>query len=165
MNSEILAGIRNAVIRGGNLEKVAESFINAGYSGAEVREVIDTLQKGTLNISPNPQPVAVKPIQTNTVPVQQTNPLPKNQTARDIKSFLSNPFKKKTQPLPMSMPTQSQQPQTSKPSLLSGSLQQTQIKKVRFDPVLIVLVAVLIGLFGLLIFSLLFKEQILNFLG
>lgn len=168
MNNDVFAGIRNAVIRGDSIEKAARSFINAGYSEAEVREVVEALQRGTLSISPAQAAPIVqqKPVfQSIAQPAQQIQsqitPLPKNQTARDIKSLFSNPFKKKTvQPLPMSMPTQ--QPQAA--PLLSGALPQTKIKR-GFDPVLVILIAVLIVLVGILITSLFFKEQIASFLG
>ena len=107
-------------------------------------EVVEALQRGTLSISP----IQATPI------AQQITPLPKNQTARDIKRLFVNPSKKKpTQPLPMTMPTR----QTQAAPLLSNALPQTKIRRLGFDPVLIILVSVLIVLFGVLMVSLILR--------
>jgi hypothetical protein len=46
MNEEILSGLKNAVARGFSLEDSIQSFINAGYNPAEVKEAAYLISKG-----------------------------------------------------------------------------------------------------------------------
>lgn len=46
MNEEILAGLKGAVSRGFKLEESMQSFINAGYTPAEVKEAASLISKG-----------------------------------------------------------------------------------------------------------------------
>lgn len=46
MNEEIVSGLNNAVAHGVSLEGAAQSFINAGYNAAEVREAQTFLGRG-----------------------------------------------------------------------------------------------------------------------
>ncbi len=51
MREDIIAGLKNALERGSTLEKAVESFINAGYSPAEVKEAAQSLSFGALSIT------------------------------------------------------------------------------------------------------------------
>ena len=50
MKDEILACLKNATSRGENVEKAAQSLINAGYNPQEVRETARFLSEGASNI-------------------------------------------------------------------------------------------------------------------
>ena len=54
MREDIIAGLKNALERGESLEKAVQSFINAGYNPAEVREAAESLSQGSMSIS-NPE--------------------------------------------------------------------------------------------------------------
>ncbi|MFH1802141.1 MAG: hypothetical protein ABH864_01680 [archaeon] len=53
MRDEIIAGLRNAVARGQNLEQAAQSFINAGYNPQEVKAAYQVLSSGASNTISN----------------------------------------------------------------------------------------------------------------
>ena len=46
MNEEILAGLKGAIERGFQLDEAVQSFINAGYSPAEVNESASLISRG-----------------------------------------------------------------------------------------------------------------------
>lgn len=46
MNEEILSGMKNAKERGSSIDEAAQTFINAGYDEAEVKEAASLLSKG-----------------------------------------------------------------------------------------------------------------------
>ncbi len=51
MRDEIWAGLKNAIERGQTLEQAIQSFINAGYNAAEVREAATAIGEGASNIA------------------------------------------------------------------------------------------------------------------
>ncbi|PIN94034.1 hypothetical protein COU54_00685 [Candidatus Pacearchaeota archaeon CG10_big_fil_rev_8_21_14_0_10_31_24] len=51
MKDEIIGGIRNALERGEPMEKVVQSFINAGYNADQVNEVANRLSPASRSIS------------------------------------------------------------------------------------------------------------------
>ncbi|MCA9485426.1 MAG: hypothetical protein KC506_01120 [Nanoarchaeota archaeon] len=53
MNSEIVAGLKNAVVRGQSLDAAAQSFKNAGYNPKEVDMAKNSLGGGVSKILPN----------------------------------------------------------------------------------------------------------------
>lgn len=48
VREEIIAGLKNAVLRGESLEKAVQSMISAGYSSEEVREAGGYINMGAL---------------------------------------------------------------------------------------------------------------------
>jgi len=50
MRDEILSGLRTAIEHGSSLDKAIQSFINAGYNPAEVRQAASSLREGATSI-------------------------------------------------------------------------------------------------------------------
>jgi hypothetical protein len=72
MKEEIIAGLKNALQRGQNLEQAAQSFINAGYSPQEVQEAKNFLIGGPASMPQPPMKNAVNaamPQSQNSFPV------------------------------------------------------------------------------------------------
>src|SRR3989339_978154 len=68
MIDELVAGIKNAMERGYSAEQAAQSFTNAGYNPAEVREAVNVLTRGATAIVEN----------TSSGPAIQQKPFPGN---------------------------------------------------------------------------------------
>lgn len=86
MIDELVAGIKNAMERGYSVEQASQSFVNAGYNPAEVREAVNILTRGATAIvenTPSSPVIQQKPIQQKQQSVQmetgqqafQQNPL------------------------------------------------------------------------------------------
>ena len=58
MNEEITGGLNTAIAHGVSLEEAAQSFINAGYNAAEVREAQTVLGRG---FAPLPKTATAEP--------------------------------------------------------------------------------------------------------
>ena len=136
MKEEIVAGLRNAMERGYSLEQAIQSFINAGYNPLDVREAANVFESVSHIVYSSEENKAPVEGQENQV---QLNP---SQYAKQVDStMLSSPS-----PLP-----QQGNKHVNKPkSELSTWLVVTQII------VLLLLVGVLIG-------TMMFKQQILAF--
>jgi hypothetical protein len=66
MIDELVAGIKNAMERGYSAEQAAQSFTNAGYNPAEVREAVNILTRGATAIvenTPSGPAIKQKPVQ------------------------------------------------------------------------------------------------------
>ena len=50
MQDEIISGLKNALERGSSMEEAVQSFLNAGYSPASVREAAQLLSTGASTI-------------------------------------------------------------------------------------------------------------------
>ena len=48
---DLTGGIKNAVQHGATIEKAVQSFINAGYNPAEVKQAADSLSQGVSTIT------------------------------------------------------------------------------------------------------------------
>ena len=66
MKEEIIGGVRNALERGGSMEEVIQSFINAGYNPKEVRDAARNMSQGGATAMIHPQTNAAK--STNAMP-------------------------------------------------------------------------------------------------
>jgi hypothetical protein len=142
MKDEIIAGLKNAIERGESFEKAVQSFINAGYDSAEVREAAEEINCGALQIiSP-----AVSPVQSSTQIVQPSNILNSSITEVSKPSFLTE----------------------VKSALTFHHVAQTQSEDTKSDiskTKVIVLVSILVLLLLLLGTIFIFKQQIAGLFG
>lgn len=75
MRQDIYGGIKNALERGQSLEQAVKSFINAGYSELEVKQVASQFTSGTLSsVYPTN-----KIVQNNSAPQPPAQPMPNPQ--------------------------------------------------------------------------------------
>ncbi len=79
MNDEILSGLKTARERGFSLEESVQSFINAGYNTAEVREAASFLSKGF-----SPLPMTVKETTVSATPKAEEEQKPKSSRTKWI---------------------------------------------------------------------------------
>lgn len=140
MREDIIGSLRNALERGASLEQAIQSFISAGYREVEVREAAKQLQPGVIASNPTLPQVPKKTL----IPLLNIAPkTPQIQPAR----------------LPSSQP---EQPQTVQ------IVQQTQYiqpqPKRRIPWLLISLVSILFILVTVLVVSVVFREQITDFI-
>ena len=71
MQDEIVAGLKNALERGSSMERAIQSFINAGYNPATVREAAQFLSMGASAIVLSPQPKhSQQPQQSQQYPIE-----------------------------------------------------------------------------------------------
>ena len=92
MRDEILSGLRAAIEHGSSLDKAIQSFINAGYNPAEVRQAASSLREGatpiitqqkqTHSIRPSPKRQFPVPGEANHNPIKniQSKILPKKKS-------------------------------------------------------------------------------------
>lgn len=73
MNDEILSGLKNARERGFSLEESVQSFLNAGYNPAEVKEAASFLSKGF-----SPLPMTLKETTVSSTPKSEEEQKPKS---------------------------------------------------------------------------------------
>jgi len=77
ISSEIIGGMKNAIIRGESIEKAKQSFLNAGYKKEEVEEVVQMM-----STTRTPEPIIQQPIAQKlpkTVPTSKTEEPKKQQ--------------------------------------------------------------------------------------
>lgn len=140
MRQDIYGGLRNALEHGATLEQAVRSFISAGYVELEVREAARALEQGVLpstqqNVTYKPQPA--QPI------------------APAIKTMPTMPVKP-SQPVTL--------PQQARPLQQAT---QFEVKKPSRKPDMIVIVLSVVLLLSLVAFvvSLLFRQEIAQFLS
>ena len=76
MTSELIGGVRNAMERQETMDKIRQTFLNAGYSREEIEQAIKELStqvvtsssNSTIQNSPSPQPVQSMPTPTSPQP-------------------------------------------------------------------------------------------------
>ncbi len=177
MREDIYGGLKNAVERGVSLTQAAQSFINAGYSVAEVREAAKALDSNTLPLTNLPE--KTQPIMPP-IPQKVRSPLAIQQpgamkpqvrpgmTVSEAKmpfsnspKFIDDLSKSKPQPTTTTTPMKplGSMPQTSSMEPVRDFARPHEAPSV----LLIVLIAVLVLAVGFFIASLLFKEQIATF--
>ena len=76
MQSEILAGVKNAMEHGSSMESAIQSFINAGYNPQEVMEAAKYISTGVSNLIYVPEENSI-PENKNSAPT-----LPKKEEAK-----------------------------------------------------------------------------------
>lgn len=160
MKEELLAGMKNALARGAPLEKVAQSFINAGYTSAEVREAAQQITGVSAALTPlNPMGAPVIPQRgANAQPPQATPspvytpPTPLPQTITPPAFALSNPSgSTQVAPLPTALaPSNVKQPTTGHSGLWKGMM-------VGLSIVIVLLIVLLIAV-------MLYGEELLKYL-
>lgn len=142
MRDDIVGGLRNALDKGATLEEAMRSFINAGYTEAEVREAATAVQPSGLAVTAVPQ-------------VQKKSMIP----LLNVSSPANSPLK----PLPAN--EQIRQPTYQKPQQLPQTNVQLQNKPKRPLPWLAIsLVSILLILVVTLIFSIIYQDQIILYI-
>ena len=136
---ELQGGIRNAIERGVPVEKIVQTFINAGYSPSDVQSAARAATEGATSIAPQAPSHASLPVSPT-----QDSPMPLPATTSPAVP-VSTP-----QPLPPSKPLSSPSSNSEEDKPSTGNFK------------IILLVVVLIVLLGALAASLLFREQILG---
>src|SRR3989344_1349632 len=94
MKEEIVGGLKNALERGSYLEQAVQSFINAGYNAAEIRDAAALISQGA---TPLLHPEAATPAVMPVPPVQTPQ---KSPSAENLPRA----------PAPVSLPPQQPQP-------------------------------------------------------
>jgi hypothetical protein len=89
MKDEIIAGMKNALARGQNLEQAAKSFVNAGYNPQEVKAAYESMSSG-ISVVDN------GPINTMSLQSNGQNSPPINSSPRKILPVDIQPVKKKS---------------------------------------------------------------------
>ena len=117
IKEELVAGLKNAIERGADIERAKYSFISAGYSREEVEEAANSIRSGSVLSQEKELQIPVTP---------------------------------------------SYSPKLSRPTRIAeGSIKN----KIRLNLKIILLVVVLIVLVGILIVTLLFREDILAWIA
>ena len=77
MRDEIVAGLRNAIVRGQSLEQAVQSFINAGYNPQEVKAAAQIISTGVSSIVyPRPSKSVSQPQAKSRTPAAPFAPSP-----------------------------------------------------------------------------------------
>ncbi len=139
VNEEILSGLRNSLERGISLDQAAQSFINAGYSPAEVMEAVQTLSSVSSSASgmQSSQQRSLQPLSSP----QSSRPAFQNPLQQQVSRF--------------------KQLNPQRPSAMNTE----QDKKGSNKKIIILLSIILLVLIGALIATIIFKNQILNLLS
>lgn len=137
---ELQGGIRNAVERGVPVDKVVQTFINAGYSPADVQAAARAATEGATTIAPQAP--------ANSNQEHQDKVLPEQKTTTDK-------VQPDSKPISQQIKETTSQPATPKNNESKGP---SGFK-------IILLVVILLVLLGALVASLLFREQILGLLS
>lgn len=145
---ELQAGIKNALERGVPLEKVVQTFLNAGYQPTVVQSAARLATEGATTIAPQSPSKPSQNVPANSNLAGSSQPQVKNEY-----SFPS-------QPMSVPVPAGGQQTYSPKPEV-DLSVHNAGTSNVK----IIVLVIILLILLGTLAASLLFKQQILALLG
>ena len=148
VNQELVDGLRNAIERGNDLEKVKQSFISAGYHREQVEEAAEMISYGSSLDAPQenePKPnlsKAVKPGKTEklekTIPEQPTAPEKSPQMPQLAKDF--------------------QTPQADSKEMLTPEKEE----KSKTHLWIILLLSILFFLIIALVLILVFKDQIIG---
>ena len=172
MRSDIYGSLKNAVDRGTPLEKAVKSMIGSGYKESEVMEAAKAVESGMIPSFGEPEPEEKRlskkemkkikreeaqkkvsqPQTASRAPQEQPTPPPKEQPTPQ------SPQKPPAQKLPTSEPSQHPQKTGQKPKYIGPGKRNSTIK-------IIVLSIVLVILLALLGTSILFKDQIIDFLN
>ena len=146
VREDILSGLQNAIERGDSIEEAARSFVNSGYTKAEVQEAVSFLNKGAIS-------QLEKPKQTSGLIYEEKKLLIKPKQKPQIKEPLKEQFSE-------SPPTPSQK--------LKEPIRQF---KPRYNKKVIwTIVAIILGIIFLLLLILLgvtifFRESIISFIS
>jgi len=136
VREDVIAGIKNAIERGYSLEMARQSFINAGYPREEVEAAISAIQSGYVITEEN---VSTTPMQTYESP--ETQPIVRQP---------SPSMQPTTQPI--SQETLVAKPKSSFVSNLEGNWK------------IILLISLLAILVVVFILTIIFREEIVNWL-
>jgi len=180
MRSDIYGSLKNAVDRGTPLEKAVKSMIGSGYKESEVMEAAKAVESGMIPSFGEPEPEEKRlskkemkkikreeaqkkvsqPQTASRAPQEQPTPPPKEQPTPPPKEQPTpqSPQKPPAQKLPTSEPSQHPQKTGQKPKYIGPGKRNSTIK-------IIVLSIVLVILLALLGTSILFKDQIIDFLN
>jgi hypothetical protein len=162
MKDELIAGLKNALERKQSLDQAMQSFINAGYNEAEVREASRSFQNTAampmVNSSmpskpiPKPAPSFSAPAQPSNTATQSTSSVQLKQQnvimARSSSPFgITTPSVSKLDTIPQQAP----------------KVQQFVPEKKGVSKIIIIaLIIILVLVLGLLGASLLFKDQLIS---
>ena len=171
VRQDIISGLRNAMERGQSLEQARQTLLNSGYNSQDVLEAINYLTGG---LSAQPfQYVNQQKLQSYQPQIYSQNK--QVQTSPQItqnKSYLqNNKTSQMQQDIQIQQVQQAQQMQQNM-QIQQNSLAQVQPlqyvtpqkQKSKFPWGLFILSLVLLTLVGVLVASLLFKEEIIAFL-
>ncbi|HVY01952.1 MAG TPA: hypothetical protein VHA12_04280 [Candidatus Nanoarchaeia archaeon] len=148
VEEEIQSGIKNALERGVPLDKVVQTFINAGYQSAIVQSAARIVTEGATTIAPQ-----------ISLSVSQKSSLDSSLTGSS-QPEVKNEFSFPSQPMSVPAPAGGIQTYSPKPEI-DSTVHNENTSNLK----IIVLVVILLILLGTLAASLLFKEQILALLG
>lgn len=152
MKEEILGGLRNALDRGESMEKAMQTFINAGYSAAEVRDAA-----GMISQSATGMLYGIQPSSAPTTPTASPqNAKPKTSTAQVI----ANPASTSPNASPNPLSAQPFIPNTTVNTAPTGQTGIQPVQKGRKTA--IILAIILIFLVLALGITLFFAETILE---
>ena len=149
MREEILAGLKNALERGESLERAVQSFINAGYNPAEVRQAAQLLSDGALStLHPQTEPIRKIQMQSSIQNIRepaQTQPI---QQVQQEKIYTPRPPAEQfpTRKLNNGMPFQPVRKKTN-----SG-------KRIA----VIILILILLALIGGLVYVIIFGQEFID---
>jgi hypothetical protein len=155
MKEELLAGMKNALARGFPLEKVAQSFINAGYTQAEVREAAQQITGVSGVITPlNPMGAPVIPQKGANAQPPPTSPPPVYKSATPLPAPLLTPSFSPSPSTPSGsaqvapLPTQSNSPSAKQPSIGHSGLWKGMMIGLSIVIVLLIVALIAVMLYG-----------------
>ena len=151
MRDDIYGGLRNAMSKGSTLEQAVRSFINAGYSEAEVMEVAKIFTDGALSVTSQATP-----------PAQTSKEVPAVPVVKVPQAIVTVPGSAQPQIRPPQTPQQYSQPlQQPRPQILTLPNHKSHSGSLK----IIILVLLLLVLLGTLAGTLLYKDVITNYLS
>ena len=157
VREDIVAGLRNAVERGYSLEIAKQSFISAGYSAAEVEAAAKYISTGVLpTASPIPYQKQSQPNQDQLQGQTSQGSLIQQTTGQQSQQAQTSEQNASQQIQPVREFSQTPQapPQAGQPFMNKPK------KKIPWK--LIILISVLAVLIGILIVTLVFKDNLVN---
>ncbi len=150
MKEEIIGGLRNALDRGESIEKAMQSFINAGYSAAEVREAAGMINPSATSVlygqpSPAGTSSGVKAAGSASTPNAPTTPSSSTPT-RPVSPAPTQPSG--TSPQPATKPSPAASSGTTQPAAQPSNPAKGKKTAILLASILILLViALLVTLF------------------
>ena len=164
MKDEILGGMRNALERGEPMEKVIQTFVNAGYNADQVKEVANSLSTQTgsiLNVKASSTPINPKDPKQATPDPKDAKPT--TPAAKPATPGAPMPVTKPSTPSTTTPPANQQVKPPVQPLKPQQMPQQpNQLPKKGSKKTVIILSVVLFLLVVGLILTVMFSDQIID---
>jgi len=159
VREDIVGGLRNALAKGDSLEKAMMSFYNSGYKKEDIEDAARFVQSNPIAMPQNSQPQ---------IPQQQTQPkiltplVPS--TKNSVPPQSSQPQVPQTPQVPQ-IPQQIQQPDNSQVVQRVSNYTPKPKRRIFSTLIIVILTLLLLGLIGVLVAMLVFKQQTTDFLS